>query len=327
MMRYGQFIVIWLWFNLIFLAAAWGATSAPPAEVTCGVYVTQLHSLNFVFNSFKAQFWVWCLHQDAEYHPEKVLELTNAQEMRVETSYRQTLEDGRTYTGIKYSGTFSQLWDLSRYPFDTQALLLSIESADQDASQLRFVADVMHSKLEPSLQVLGWQTQPLQIKVKDFAYSTTFGMPNAEASTYSRLEVLVPLHREGVRSLINQGIGYFISCLLLLIVMLMENSLLVRQTIPAATRITLAIGAIFIAMGNKYSIDGTIGTTANFSVLDVMQYATFSLIPVAIATSVLTESLAKAERHTGATIVARLAILIYGVVMALGLGFMLYRLS
>ena len=58
-----------------------------------------------------------------------------------------------------------------------------------------------------------------------------------------------------------------------------------------------------------------------------MQYATFSLIPVAIATSVLTESLAKAERHTGATIVARLAILIYGVVMALGLGFMLYRLS
>jgi hypothetical protein len=289
--------------------------------------VTQLHSLNFVFNSFKAQFWVWCLHQNAAYYPEKVLELTNAQEMRVETSYRQTLEDGRTYTGIKYSGTFSQLWDLSRYPFDTQTLLLSIESADQDASQLRFAADAAQSKLEPSLQVLGWQAAPLQIKVREFTYSTTFGMPNAEASTYSRLEILVPLRREGVRSLINQGIGYFIACLLLLIVMLMENSGLVRQTIPAATRITLAIGAIFIAMGNKYSIDSTIGSSANFSILDVMQYATFSLIPIAIATSVLTESLAKAERHAGATTAARLAMLIYVLVMASGLGFMLYRLS
>ena len=74
-------------------------------------------------------------------------------------------------------------WDISKFPFDEQQLLIQLEDAKYDASQVIYIADSANSKVDCSFNSKEWTIKSFKIKADKRTYKTTYGNPELSGSS------------------------------------------------------------------------------------------------------------------------------------------------
>jgi hypothetical protein len=264
-------------------------------QVKFGMFITNLHDIDFAKNEFQVEFWSWFISNKSDYYPKERTEIVNSKEFSIRNSTKQDIEDYTLHSQI-FKGTIKQYWDIERFPFDTQKLMISLEDTTDN---VQFITDDS-SSIANDIIPDGWELKGFELSVSDTNYPTTFGDPRVDKNNnykFSRATATITLKRNGIRIFITAFLGLFVATVLVIIVFLINTSSKGLSIIPLQPRITLCVGSLFAAVGSIYSLTNKIPYTTNFTLSDSLQITTFIAIAFAIISSVLSDILLKSEKH------------------------------
>jgi len=125
------------------------ASPAPgsPAKVVVGAYINDIQELDFKSNSYAIDLYVWFRWTPAaEFDPSKSMEFMNryASDSNIRDELYdkpKPMPDGSVYSIIRYQGQFSTKFQLEKYPFDTQELVVVMEDTVSAADAQIYVPD------------------------------------------------------------------------------------------------------------------------------------------------------------------------------------------
>jgi hypothetical protein len=293
--------------------------------VKFGIFITNLHDINFADNEFKVEFWSWFLSPKLDYFPSKRTEITNSKKFSVRNATTQKFDDNYLHSQV-FKGTIKKYWDIRNFPFDTQTLVISLEDTIETTDSLVFSIDES-SSIANDVIPDGWSMKSFNISTAESDYPTTFGDPRASADTsykFSRVEARLTLKRNGNRVFITAFLGLIVATVLVIIVYLINSTKIGLSVIPIQPRITLCVGSIFAAVGSIYSLNAKIPYTTHFTLSDSLQITTFVSIALAIVSSVCSEIVMRKGQEK---VQKQLMIAIWGVFLIVHIGFNYYLIS
>ena len=287
-------------FTSIFSSNSWAESAEPtePNQVKLGMFITNLHDINFADNEFQVEFWSWFISKNLDYLAKDRTEIVNSKKFSIRNSSTQEIDDILLQSQV-FKGTIKQSWNIESYPFDTQTLTISLEDTIDTADTLSFVVDE-NSGIANDVIPKGWQLLDFSLKVSNTDYPTTFGDPRVRDDNsyeFSRVTAEISLQRSGIRIFISAFLGLFVATVLVIIVFAINSSKVGLATIPQQPRITLCVGALFAAVGSTYSLSAKVPYTTVFTLSDSLQITSFIAIALAIISSVLSDTLLKQEKQ------------------------------
>ncbi|HEU4717288.1 MAG TPA: hypothetical protein VFU15_05630 [Bacteroidia bacterium] len=253
--------------------------------VKVGVYITSIYNLGFAENDFGIDFWVWYLYKNDSIDPKGTMEVVNAESQEFENG---TVEHKGNYTWAvqKCRATIKKNWEISRFPLDDQTLDVYLEETDKDTSELVYVADVENSKIEKSVSLNGWHVSNFTVRPSIYTYNTTFGDPTLSGnSSYARLSISTKIERESKSIFLKLFLGLYVAFLIALAVFFLDGA-------EIGARTSLAVGALFAAVGNKYIVDSSLPDHASFTIVDKIHDMSFALILISIVFSIISNRFA-----------------------------------
>lgn len=263
-------------------------------DVKFGMFVTNLHDINFAKNEFQVEFWSWFISDQEGYAPKDRTEIVNSKKFSIRNSSSQPIDDIVLHSQV-FKGTIKQSWNIEKFPFDTQTLTISLEDTIDTTDTLNFVIDE-NSGVANEVIPKGWELNNFGLKVTNTDYPTTFGDPRVTADNsykFSRVTAEIELQRSGIRIFISAFLGLFVATILVIITFAINSTKVGLTTIPQQPRITLCVGALFAAVGSTYSLSAQVPYTTVFTLSDSLQITTFIAIALAIVSSVLSDTLLK----------------------------------
>lgn len=255
------------------LLAAEAVEESAPMKVRVGFYVTSLHDLSLINQTYEIIFWTWFLADDKEYEPMKTTEIINAKSFAADPDFSGSNEVGKVIWSYgQFHAKMKQDWDISNYPFDTQRLRVTLEDANLDSSYLAYEPDRKGSRIDENISLPGWNIIGLELEPHDKVYSTSFGDPESnDPVTYSRMSMLITLQRKGTRLLLDNLVGTYVAFILAFLAFYVPLSLM-------SGKFSFLIAAIFAEVGNKYIIDSKLPITTEITLIDKIQWLTFACI-------------------------------------------------
>jgi hypothetical protein len=128
----------------------------------------------------------------------------------------QATPDGSLYLIIRYQGQFSTKFQLEKYPFDTQALLVVMEDTVAAADAQVYVPDPEDAvTINPDITLPGFKIGKPELRIVERPYPTDFGdLSEPEATDYSRVMLTIPVTRPIVAMSIKAfvPIGLIVVC-------------------------------------------------------------------------------------------------------------------
>jgi hypothetical protein len=148
-------------------AAARGQPVAADSPVVCrvGVNIEDLYDFEPARETFGAVLWLWSLCPSDDPAPMETIVFRTALPGLRAGEVHGTEVDGGFYQYRRVQGTFRHDWDMSRYPFDRQRLVIPFDESDLGAGVVIFAADES-SSLEPELaaRLAGWELSALDVR-------------------------------------------------------------------------------------------------------------------------------------------------------------------
>jgi hypothetical protein len=183
-------------------AAAAGAAKSPgPDEVVTGVYINDIHELDFRTHSYAVDFYVWFRWRNTDINPAKTMEFMNraapddhVRDMIYEEP--KVLPDGSFYAIVRNQGQFATKLRLENYPFDRQELVILYEDTENGAANQVYRPDENPVTLSANIVLPGFMLEGAQLDVAAHQYPTNFGDPTVGAEeSYSRAAVSIAIAR------------------------------------------------------------------------------------------------------------------------------------
>lgn len=251
--------------------------------VKVGVYITSIYALGFAENDFGIDFWVWFVHKNKDVDPKETMEIVNSESQTFE--YGTNEEKGNYMWSVqKCRAMIKKNWEISRFPLDDQTLEVILEETDRDTSGVVYIADTANSKIDPSVDLNGWNISSFSILPSVKTYNTTYGDPTLQGtSSYARLEFNTVIQRDGKRIFLKLFLGLYVAFLIALAVFFLDGA-------EIGARTSLAVGALFAAVGNKYIVDSSLPDHTSFTIVDKLHNLTFALIFVSIVFNVISNA-------------------------------------
>lgn len=200
--------------------AAAGAPSHP-AGVIVGAYINDIQELDFKANNYSIDLYVWFRWKGADVDPSKTMEFMNRyasdNNIRDELYDKpKPMPDGGFYSIIRYQGVFSTKFQLEKYPFDKQDLLVVMEDTIAAADAQIYVPDADGGvMLNPDITLPGFKVGKPKMRVVARPYPTNFGdLTEPDATPYSRVVISIPVTRPVVAMSIKTfvPIGLIVVC-------------------------------------------------------------------------------------------------------------------
>jgi hypothetical protein len=241
---------------------------------TCkiGLYINTAYDFDLEEKSFMTDFWVWLNYKNDSLKFDDALEIPNGKE--VNFSHYSTEKKGNTnWTTVKCKAKIMYAWDVSKFPYDEQHLLIEVEDAKYDGSQLVYIADSMNSKMDSSFNSKEWQIKGFKVWADDRTYATTYGNPDLSgSSSYPRMVAELTIRRNNswlmlVKLLTGAYVAFLISCLVFFVSSENQDS-----------RFGLCVGGLFAAIGNKYIVESVVPTSTAITLMDNVHNLTFLFI-------------------------------------------------
>ena len=179
------------------------ASPAPsgPAKVMVGAYINDIQELDFRSNSYAIDLYVWFRWKPApDLNPTMEFMNRYASDANLRDELYDApkpMPDGSVYAIIRYQGQFSTKFQLEKYPFDTQELLVVMEDTVAAADAQVYVADENGGvAINPDITLPGSKVGKPELRVVERAYPTNFGdLAEPEATDYSRMMLSIPVTR------------------------------------------------------------------------------------------------------------------------------------
>jgi hypothetical protein len=260
-------------------AAARGQPAAADSAVVCrvGVNIEDLYDFDSVRETFGAVLWLWSLCPAPEPAPlESTVLRTALPGLQLERIHSTPVGDGGLYQYRRVQGTFRHDWDMSRYPFDRQRLVIPFDESDLGAGVVIFEADEA-SALEPELlsRVPGWELSALEVRASVADPAVDYGLPGEQG--YAHLEAAVDLQRTSqLLDFIKPTLGVFAAALIALLAFFLDS----RDKGTFATKLALLVGVLFAVLLNLRAADAIIGDATRLTLITEVHLVVLALIAV-----------------------------------------------
>lgn len=280
--------------------------NAEPATSKFGVYVTSIHGIDVINNSYEMDMYVWWVSDRRTFNPESDFQIVNGRHWNVRAINTRILPDGRHYTAAFVSATIQHNWNLRKYPFDTHILRVIFESPFT-AAELRLEPDIADSKLSELVELPGFRLGTLRLLQYVKGYDTRFGLGADNADRFSRVVLELVIERESQYLAVTLFIGLLVANLISLLIYVVKVSSL-------SIRATLGTTAILAAVGNVYTLGDQVSRASRSLLVAQMTISTFIMIVVALITSIAAEWLCEHGRERQAE---RMNWTVFGVVVVI----------
>ncbi len=271
-----------------------------PDTVRIGLYLNDIYDVNLSEKSFSAQFWVWLNYQDSTLRPEETLEFPNAKETNVQMAFSEQ-KGGIRWASRRLTAILKKDWDVRRFPFDLQKMVIELEESDRDTSSIIYVPDRQNTKIDPKLSLSGWKIERFELTTGARRYDTTYGDPTlTESSAYAHAEFALYLRRQTLGLFFSLFTGMYVSFFISWLVFFIDP-------IDVDPRFGLSVGGLFAAVGNKYIVDSILPQSTTFTLVDKLHVVTYFFLLLCIVLSVTSlriwkngspEASARFDRHS-----------------------------
>tara|TARA_Y100000741_G_scaffold364772_1_gene356917 strand:- start:596 stop:1684 length:1089 start_codon:yes stop_codon:yes gene_type:complete len=256
-----------------------------PIKFYIDINIDEISDFDIKKNHFYSKFWHTYYskldtlestvnNEEYYFYPEEYISLQYPEGDRVFTteysidpkyyskSLMDTLHNSSRYVELE----LPHLWNLRSYPFDTQTLRYVFE-ASNDTSLMRIsqVPDIPLS-LPKNNDYLMDGYKVVDIKSQNSFKETTIISEFIEGRrnrVVERLEFIVSIDREGAFLYFKLFFGGFLSFLISFLVYFIKPEFF-------ETRITLSLGGIFGAVGNKYFVENTMPSIQVLTKADII---------------------------------------------------------
>lgn len=277
--------------------------SLKPAKVKIGAYILSLYNFDPNKGEFSSDFWLWFNWRGEDVTPMSSFEIVNA------TNVKYSLENIEDVNGIKWgykkvSGNFIHNWDVSNFPFDKHKLTIIIEEALKETEDLIYIADTKNTAIDKNFEMDGWRVENVSIEVKENIYNSTFGNPTgASGSTYSRASITISIARNAIALFTKLHAAVYTAIAITLLAFLMPAS----SDDIFSGRIGIMVGMVFATVINQQSVSSTVGETIGLSLSDKIHIASYSLIFIGIAITLISRHICDNDMQQKALLLDRIA--------------------
>lgn len=254
------------------------------SHVLFGIYPVYLYDFNLLQGKYSISFYAWWRTKKKDYDPSKSVEITNAANYHSKIGMMNKKIGDEYVTYVHYYADMYKNWDIKKFPFDHQYLDVRLEDF-ADINNVVFLPDLKQSNLHSELILRGWNIINFYLKDSVTRYSTNFGDISTKEGLYSRLTFVIEIKRQGWRLFFDYFAGFFIAAFLCFMVYLVEPG-----SSGMSIRSSLALGAVFSFVGNKYILNQVLPFTTDFTLNDSIQLATFILIFISVLYYVLVDA-------------------------------------
>ncbi|HVX49955.1 MAG TPA: hypothetical protein VHB48_07350 [Chitinophagaceae bacterium] len=275
---------------IIYIAAGARQSNGAPDTVKTGIYVTSIHNINFKDQEYMVNFWVWFKYKNPDFDFLHNLEIPQAKSVSQSFS---TIDStgGRYYVLMKIQCVMKDSWRITNFPFDKQALRLSMENSQYDSHALVFVPDSLGEHYDKRFTLRGWNIDSFIASPGIRKYETAFGddsypKPHTEYSAY---RVRIAISRDASSLFWKMFLGMYVSFLIAYICFYIHAD-------NIDSRFGLSVGSLFAAIGNKYIIDSSLPDSSTFTLVDMLHGITLFFIFLVITASAYSLWLVKKDR-------------------------------
>ena len=256
-----------------------GARARPaataPAACRLGVNVAALYDLDSAKGSFGADLWLWSLCPTQEPSPLSRVELPTA---KVGTQFGPVRGEpvaGGYYESRSVRGLFRHHWDMRRYPFDRQQLVIRLEEPELGADRLVFVADTSDSFASSGIDAeLGeWRIDGFRVTAGTAQDESRYGYPEAAPSRYAWLEATVELQRSGVLTFVKLTLPVFAAALFAILCLYFDS----RQAASFQNQVPILVAVLFAIIINYRRSDDIIGDVGRLTLVSEIHLVTILL--------------------------------------------------
>ncbi len=262
--------------------------AAPAQEVKVGVYVINLGPIEEADNWFFVDIYLWFMWRGEAEKPME-FDFVNGipgDDFVVEDGGEDEKKYGGFYRrGYRIKGRFRQIFDLSRYPFDTQRLAVIIEDDAKDASELRYVPIEDEKMVDPATVPPGWHDVVTAWDTRNVAYLSTFGYPGTdEPDTFSRLTFEIRVKRNFLSFFLKYLFPMTIIVMCGLLVFFIESA-------KFDVQIALAVGSLLMGVLYYVSMSDSLPEIGYMTYSDVFFLVCYAFLAWALVETVLCEYL------------------------------------
>ncbi len=277
------------------------ASSRPPAEVFVGAYLIRIPSLSFRDNQWTVDAYLWFRWKGTLVpRPPDTFEICNGSiEKRELTDAKKVkvkngdTEDEYDYACFRIQAVISNIWDISRYPFDRHILSLVLEDKNRESSRIRYVVDEGASGIDGTCHVTGWKFGDMRIKSITHDYPTGYGDPEKPRdmkSYYSRLCFEVPMERS------SRWMYAFKVLAGLYVAVLIGVLALFVKPFRLDVRFGAGVGAVFAAIASQYVNSAPIPETGQLMLVDTLYVLGTAVIFLTLVVSTIANHWAETDR-------------------------------
>jgi hypothetical protein len=258
---------------------------------TCkvGLYVNTIYDFKLDDKSYMIDFWMWMNYTNDSLQFQNNQDIINSKSVEF-SHYAHEKKSGINWVAQKCKAQIMHQWDVSNFPFDKQKLQLIIEDAENDTTQMIYVADQVNSKLDPAFVTAEWSIEKFEVKEKVRTYATNYGNPVLlSTSSYPQVAAEISIKRNHswlllVKLLTGAYVAFLISSLVFFVSSDNQDS-----------RFGLCVGGLFAAIGNKYITESVVPTSNANTLMDNVHNLTFGSILLVVLICIISLRLHESE--------------------------------
>lgn len=275
---------------LVLLAAAVEPVRSQPAggaPQTCrvGVNIEELYDLDLASDTFGAVLWLWSLCPAAQPAPLETIALPTGSSLDLGELRGSPVGEAGYYQYRRVQGTFRHDWDMSHHPFDRQRLVIPIDETDLGSAVVLVEADIESSFLSDEIRsrLQEWDISDLALEASVTEVPSTYGLPEAYAGGYARLEASFVLGRSHILTFFKLTAGVFAAALIAMLTLFMDP----RGAGAFSSRLGVLVGVLFGVLLSMRAADAFIGDTTRLTLVSNIHLAALALIVVIASMSLI----------------------------------------
>lgn len=265
-----------------------------PDTVRAGVYITSIHNIDFKQKEYTIDLWLWLRYKNQKFDFDKNLEIPMAKSVNRSYLTADTTADSSIYMLMKLQCVMKDEWKVDNFPFDRQNLRFSIENSQFDSSALLLIADTAGQHFDKRFTLRKWSIDSILITTGNRTYETAFGDPVARVpkAVYSNYKVKMVITRNAMGIFWKLFLGMYLSFLIAYMCFSIHID-------SIDSRFSLAVGALFAVVGNKYIVDSSLPESSTFTLVDTLHGITLFFILAIMMANAYVLKLSKQGNEAG----------------------------
>ena len=256
---------------LISLIAHQFIFSQSKKNIDVGIYIEDIHGIDYQESKFEIVLWVWINSKDGIYNFEEELDIPNSINLNVSSVLYDSTNLGLYHSECKITATVLNKYDVKNYPFDQQNIKFCLEFSRYSSDEINLTIDKKQSKIIPEY-IEDWVTKSYKLNIVANDYKSNFGdLHTNQSIAYPGINLDIKLERNAWNLYYKSFITLFLSFLLASLSLFYPNN-------HSEEKIGLIVGSLFTTVSNKYITDDILPIQNSLNLSDKMHLLTILVI-------------------------------------------------